>query len=131
MSDRFNRVAILQHFVNAMRWMAACRRYWGRDPKDVPSVDTREYFAKHITNVAFVDASALAWPPWHRPLMEGAEWSKEDGWKFKAFVMYKAPYRHALFLDADAAAALDPADLFQYPAYIKHGSMFWPELWYV
>lgn len=85
---------------------------------------------KHISSLTFVDASALNWPVWQPPLEPDEEgWRQKDGWRFKAFVLWAAPYQEVLFLDSDATAAIDPVELFEDSSYRRRGSLFWPELW--
>ncbi|KAL4419653.1 hypothetical protein ABPG77_000550 [Micractinium sp. CCAP 211/92] len=104
--------------------------YWGRVAGDVPTDETIAFMKMHISDLHFVDASALPWPAWHRPLSKDLDsWKQTDGWKFKAFVLYAAPYKHAMFLDSDATPAMDPAALFDHPIFHSTGSMFWQELW--
>ncbi|KAL4424077.1 hypothetical protein ABPG75_001378 [Micractinium tetrahymenae] len=104
--------------------------YWGRVAGDVPSKETMAFMQERLRDLQFVDASSLPWPAWHRPLSKDLDsWKQADGWKFKAFVLYAAPYKHAMFLDSDATAAMDPAILFDHPMYLAVGSMFWQELW--
>ncbi|KAL4424078.1 hypothetical protein ABPG75_001379 [Micractinium tetrahymenae] len=128
LANTFASLYVLRHTVKSD--LPVTIMYWGKVAGDVPTNETIAYMKEHISDLDFVDASQLPWPAWHRPLSKDLDsWKQTDGWKFKAFVLYAAPYKHAMFLDSDATAAINPAVLFDHPMYHTAGSMFWQELW--
>ncbi|PSC73304.1 hypothetical protein C2E20_3484 [Micractinium conductrix] len=128
LANAFVSLQVLRHKLGCM--LPVTVMYWGLEASDVPSAETIEFMKEHISDLSFVNASALPWPAWHRAFSaDPHSWKHENGWKLKAFTLYAAPYKHVMFLDSDATAALDPAELFKNPEYRQAGSMFWPDLW--
>jgi hypothetical protein len=50
------------------------------------------------------------------------------GWELKPFALAHCRFREVLLLDADNLPLRDPAPLFDAPAYLEHGAVFWPDL---
>ena len=51
------------------------------------------------------------------------------GWQSKIDAIMQSRFDEVLFLDADSFPIRDPEYLFYDPLYIKHGAIFWPDLW--
>lgn len=49
------------------------------------------------------------------------------GWQLKIHAMLAAPWREVIHLDADNIVALDPAELFDDPAYVAKGALLWAD----
>jgi hypothetical protein len=50
-----------------------------------------------------------------------------QGWPLKAYALLHSRFREVLLLDADNMPLVDPAFLFELPAYARHGAVFWPD----
>ncbi len=51
-----------------------------------------------------------------------------DGWQLKAYALVHSRFDEVLFLDADQVPARDPAELFDWPDYVRTGAVFWPDV---
>jgi Mannosyltransferase putative len=51
-----------------------------------------------------------------------------DGWQLKPYAVLNSRFREVLLLDADQVPVRDPAEAFQWPAYLETGALFWPDI---
>lgn len=51
-----------------------------------------------------------------------------DGWQLKAYALVHSRFDEVLFLDADQVPVRDPAELFDWPDYVRTGAVFWPDV---
>lgn len=49
------------------------------------------------------------------------------GWELKPFAIQYSSFQEVLLLDADCYPVQNPEQLFNEPAYLEHGSIFWPD----
>lgn len=68
--------------------------------------------------VTCVDAFAVRSTHPHRRLR---------GWESKAYAIQHSRFAEVLFLDADNVPVRDPSYLFDDPAYLENGAVFWPD----
>lgn len=69
-------------------------------------------------DVQFVDAEAVRQQHPHLHL---------GGWELKAYAVLHSPFREVLLLDADNVPVRDPEYLFETPAFLETGAVFWPD----
>jgi glycosyltransferase involved in cell wall biosynthesis len=89
---------------------------WHLGDADLPP-DVRAAFERF--EVTFVDAS-------HDPRITGPR--PTNGWTLKAYAIALSRFAEVLWLDADLLPLLDPATLFEEPAYRSTGALFWPDI---
>ena len=53
----------------------------------------------------------------------------KGGWQSKIEAIVQSRFDEILFLDADSFPRRDPEYLFHEPLYVKHGAVFWPDIW--
>ena len=53
----------------------------------------------------------------------------KGGWQSKIEAIVQSRFDEILFLDADSFPRSDPEYMFQEPLYVKHGAVFWPDMW--
>jgi hypothetical protein len=54
--------------------------------------------------------------------------TKLGGWESKPLSVLHSDFQEVLYLDADCVPVKDPTYLFDSPAYLDNGSLFWPDL---
>lgn len=52
------------------------------------------------------------------------------GFNVKIHALYYSEFANVLLLDADNFAVRDPTSLFETPAFLKYGAVFWPDFWH-
>ena len=50
-----------------------------------------------------------------------------NGWELKPYSILHSRFAEVLFIDADNFAVQDPSFVFDLPAYLQHGSLWWPD----
>lgn len=72
---------------------------------------------------------AESWGVRCRDLMETRPKPKPfGGWESKPLSVMHSDFQEVLYLDADCVPVVDPTYLFDDPAYVDNGSLFWPDL---
>jgi hypothetical protein len=90
---------------------------------------TRTFFQQNFSRIHFVDLEKSGnLPIWHAHL-ESHLGRRELGYMIKVASIYKAPFRHALFIDSDAIPMQDPSSLFNSTNYHKFGNIFFNDFW--
>ncbi|CAO3589027.1 unnamed protein product [Absidia cylindrospora] len=62
-----------------------------------------------------------------RPIDERKGGSKQ--FQIKVAAIINSGFEHILYLDSDNIPTTDPTFLFDHPAYLKTGAIFWPDFW--
>jgi len=73
--------------------------------------------------VTLIDADAAAARQPFR-FLEGHWWK---GWQLKAYALANSAFEEVLLLDADCYPTRNPESIFTSAAYLRHGSIFWPD----
>ena len=90
---------------------------------------TRTFFQQNLSGVHILDLKKSGnLPTWHAHLRSHLG-RRELGYMIKIASIYKAPFRHALFIDSDAIPMQDPASLFNSTKYHKFGNVFFNDFW--
>lgn len=50
-----------------------------------------------------------------------------SGWEMNPYAIIHSRFEEVIFLDADNHVLIDPAVVFDWPQYLKHGAIFWPD----
>lgn len=85
---------------------------------------------EEFRDVRCIDIAEHALPQHQLQATGGHVLSKQQrGWVLKALMLYVTTFQEVLVLDADNVPLADPTYLFDCPAYLSGGSLFWPDFW--
>jgi len=62
-----------------------------------------------------------------QPFFESEFYRHRTGWTSKSIAVKHSPFRHVLFLDADAYPLIDPYEVFSHEDYLTHGMLVFPD----
>lgn len=125
LTNAYASLVVLRNVTQSLLPVAIC--HYG----DEISQESKEFIARKISKVEFIDMATFPFPNYHLPVFDGHESprSRNEGYQVKLLALRAAPFKEIVYIDVDSFPLEKPESLFKLPEYIEHGNIFWPDLW--